>query len=195
MSMIWFTADLHLGHDRIRELANRPFSSVEEMNTELVDRWNAYVCPNDTTYILGDVALGKLTDSLEYLPAMNGRKILIAGNHDRVFKGHEPQYIERFRPVYAQYFDEIHDQLVLSIGDELFRLSHLPYVGDSHDDDRFVNYRPVDDGIPLLCGHVHDAWKSMRTPGGTIMINMGVDVCGFAPVSSDQVLRLYRALC
>ena len=59
-SSLWRTRDAstppdwHLGHDRIRELCDRPFTSVEEMN-ETILRVNAVVTSRDTLVILGDV--------------------------------------------------------------------------------------------------------------------------------------------
>ena len=40
------------------------------------------------------------------------------------------------------------------------------------------------DGIWTLCGHVHGAWKVRGRN-----INVGVDVRGFAPMSSNEVLN------
>ena len=37
---IWFTSDTHFFHDKIVEYSQRPFASVEEMNEELIARWN-----------------------------------------------------------------------------------------------------------------------------------------------------------
>ncbi len=54
---------------------------------------------------------------------------------------------------------------------------HVPYRGDSHDHDRFVERRPVDQGAWLLHGHVHERWRQRGR-----MINVGVDVCACGPV-------------
>ena len=53
--MVFFTADLHIGHANIIKLNKRPFKTIEEMDNALIDNWNAKVTPNDTVYILGDV--------------------------------------------------------------------------------------------------------------------------------------------
>ena len=79
----YFTADLHIGHARIREFhPDRPGPSVEEMNEAIVDNWNATVGRKDTIHVLGDFAMGKLDDSLKYFYRLNGTKHLVAGNHD-----------------------------------------------------------------------------------------------------------------
>jgi calcineurin-like phosphoesterase family protein len=59
----------------------RPFTTVEEMNDEMLKRWNSVVKPDDTGYYLGDFSLAKR--SVEYFaPLLNGEKYLITGNHD-----------------------------------------------------------------------------------------------------------------
>ena len=45
--MIWFTSDLHLGHDKDFVVQARGFETVEEMNAEIIRRWNERVYPDD----------------------------------------------------------------------------------------------------------------------------------------------------
>src|SRR4051812_8195892 len=80
---LYFTSDLHFGHQRIIELCNRPFGSVEEMNQTIIDRWNDTVKNDDTVFVLGDVAMGKISDSLPLVKKLKGNKHLVSGNHDR----------------------------------------------------------------------------------------------------------------
>jgi calcineurin-like phosphoesterase family protein len=79
--MIFFTSDHHFDHANIIKYCNRPFLSVDEMNEEIVKRWNQVVDANDTVYYLGDFSLGK--GSVEkFVPRLNGEKYLVMGNHD-----------------------------------------------------------------------------------------------------------------
>lgn len=200
----WFTADTHFGHARIIELCNRPFSSVEEMNEKLVDNWNGRVSDEDDVYILGDLALGKLVDSLEYVKLLKGRhKYLIPGNHDKVWAG----YPKPGRPV-----SEAHLDLYLGAGltilgnggpipfypnyEEIgyeprgsWTLCHFPDQGDSHDGDRFDSWRPPAPFKPdiIVHGHVHNKWLTNGP-----RINVGVDVWGFRPVTEHEIARLSR---
>ena len=55
MSKVFFTADLHFGHENVIKLDGRPFANVEEMDEELIRRWNAKVGKGDLVYVLGDM--------------------------------------------------------------------------------------------------------------------------------------------
>lgn len=50
------------------------------MDEAMVERWNSKVKPEDTIYHLGDVVINR--KSLAVVKRLNGRKILIRGNHD-----------------------------------------------------------------------------------------------------------------
>ena len=81
---VFFIGDMHFGHENAIKFDNRPFSSVEEMDEELIRRWNNKVSSGDLVYVLGDMIWktknGKATDIIK---SLNGQKILIRGNHDR----------------------------------------------------------------------------------------------------------------
>ena len=77
--MIYFTSDMHLGHKNIIEYSNRPFKHVDEMDYEIIKRFNSVVKPTDTVYDLGDTFF-RHTD--EYLRAFCCPLIRIKGSHD-----------------------------------------------------------------------------------------------------------------
>ena len=53
---IWFTSDLHFGHQNIIKFCNRPWETVEEMDKALIENWNSVVGENDIVFDLGDFA-------------------------------------------------------------------------------------------------------------------------------------------
>lgn len=65
-----------------------------------------------------------------------------------------------------------------------FLMSHLPYEGDHTEDERYNEYRLPNEGMPLLCGHVHEAWKFRGN-----QFNVGVDVNNFRPVTANEVVE------
>lgn len=88
MSETFLTADLHFGHDKnakglggIIYHAKRPFLSINEHDDFLIAQWNKTVGKKDITYIIGDFAW---SNPNHYLMALNGKKYLITGSHDRM---------------------------------------------------------------------------------------------------------------
>ena len=76
-------ADTHFGHENIIKYESRPFANAEEMNKKLIKFWNSVVGEDDLIYVLGDFTLSRRMDVIKNLvSALNGRKILIMGNHD-----------------------------------------------------------------------------------------------------------------
>jgi calcineurin-like phosphoesterase family protein len=115
-------SDTHFGHTNSWEkfkLADgsplRPFTSTEEMDETMIERWNAKVKPEDTVYHLGDVVINQ--KYLHLVSRLNGRKILVRGNHD-IFK--DKQYAE-------VGFEQIHGVRVFV---DKFILSHIPLHPD-----------------------------------------------------------------
>lgn len=181
----WFTADLHLGHRNIIDYCNRPFADTDAMNCALIDRWNGAVESGDTVFVLGDFALGQIADTLPLARELSGRKVLLAGNHDRCWFGHG----DRSKPWVQRYIEAGFDEIIqgssrLNVAGLEVELCHFPYEGDSRDHDRYVEFRPPDEGGLLLHGHVHDRWTRQGR-----MINVGVDVWDFKPVHEAVVRR------
>lgn len=196
--MRFFTADPHLGHARINELAKRPFKSVEEMNETIISRWNAVVDPEDDVWILGDLALGPIESSLQVVTGLNGTKVLVPGNHDRVhpmmLDKSKPSNVTKFARMVALY-ESVGLKIVpptgtLRIADRWVTLSHFPPHGDSQiQGERFPEWRPsVEAATWVLHGHVHGEWLQKGR-----WINVGMDPWGFVPVSEEQIVELILA--
>ena len=80
--MIYFIADTHFNHTNIIKYCNRPFKNTDEMNKYIIKKWNSVVKQTDTVYHLGDVGFGKFEELKTLVGSLNGRKILLRGNHD-----------------------------------------------------------------------------------------------------------------
>lgn len=80
---IFYTSDTHFFHNNIIKFCNRPYQNVDEMNVELISKWNSKISPNDTVYHLGDFAMKcNKTQMTDIFNQLNGKKHLIIGNHD-----------------------------------------------------------------------------------------------------------------
>lgn len=104
MPSVFLTSDTHFGHVNICKFTNydgsktRPWDSVEEMDEDMVQRWNNTVGPKDKVYHLGDVVINR--KSLQILDRLNGDKVLIKGNHD-IFPLKD--YVKYFRDIRAYH--------------------------------------------------------------------------------------------
>ena len=121
MPAVFLTSDTHFGHhgvcrflrdDGVTKL--RPWDNPEEMDEEMVKRWNETVRPNDKVYHLGDVVINRKAMSTLY--RLNGDKVLIRGNHD-IFRDEE----------YRQHFRELRAYHVMNG----MILSHIPIHSES----------------------------------------------------------------
>lgn len=78
MAKVFFTSDLHFGHENVIRFDNRPFETVEEMDAELIRRWNARVGKGDLVYVLGDMIWKtRNSDAETLIRSLNGQIILI----------------------------------------------------------------------------------------------------------------------
>lgn len=172
--MNYYTADLHLGYERILQIANRPFASIEEMNETLVNNMVSRVSDNDTIYFLGDMSAYNI-DATKDIRRIPGRKVLIKGNHDK-----EPLHHRSFRSC----FDEIVSNTIVTdtVNGQTIKifLSHYP----------MAEWDGYYKGIWHFYGHVHNACGG----GATLIsllpraINVGVDVCSFMPKTAEELI-------
>jgi len=165
--MLYFTADLHLGHENIIRLCERPYKNASQMDSKLIKNWNSVIKNHtDIVYILGDFSLrGKSHEDwyINILRKLRGRKILILGNHDRM---NPFDYVELG-------FESVHTSLIIE--NEIL-LCHDPAWSVA-----------VPKGWITLCGHVHDAFRYLATPRN--IINVGVDVWDYRPISFNEIFQ------
>ena len=105
MPSVFLYSDPHFGHQGVCKFMRndvvtklRPWDTAEEMDEELVKRYNEKVKPQDKCYFLGDVVINR--KALKTLSRLNGDKVLIRGNHD-IFKDND--YREHFRELRAYH--------------------------------------------------------------------------------------------
>jgi len=178
--MIYFTADTHFCHSNIIWSCNRPFKNAQEMNREMISRWNSYVTDHDEIYILGDFLYkGVGRDANRILSELKGRKFLIKGNHEKYLT--DPT----FKP---EAFEWIKDYHVLNYEGVEIILFHYP----------ILQWHKSHRGSIHLYGHVHNSGKRDQDfmkkleMLGKRAINVGVDVNDFYPVSIKRILEMAK---
>ncbi len=177
---IWFTSDTHFYQEGIIRFCHRPFSGAEEMNEELIRRWNETVPPDGIVFHLGDFCAGKARNWERVLSRLNGCIYLILGNHD--MKHVNQGFMLRFAHVTQQMSILVEKQHIL--------LNHCPFLcyGGS--------YR----NTWQLFGHVHSGPRKnngldmprlgMLFP---LQYDVGVDNNDYRPVSFEEVKRKIEA--
>ena len=155
-----YIADMHFDHEDIIAYDNRPFDSAEEMNEELIRRWNTVVEKDDLTWILVDFCMGRGARWREILSALKGRKAMILGNHDNRLAAEEAQDLLESCADYQEMEDS---------GKKLV-LCHYP----------IVSFRDHYTGALHLYGHVHTAYEWGVTQNAQRLLRrlyMRQDVC------------------
>lgn len=164
----WFTSDTHWAHANIIRYCSRPFKDVREMDECMAARWNERVRPEDVVYHLGDFALCKARNLAPIVAQLNGRKILVIGNHDRSPKA-----------MLAAGFSEVHKSLELEVDGLRVLMRHYPL--GKHDGDVPEQWGPYD---YRFHGHVHEKWINRGSE-----INVGVDVWNFYPRTFGELVE------
>jgi len=82
MGKTFLIADLHFGHENIIRYENRPFASLDDMDSTIIKNWNQAVTENDTVIVAGDVSFYDKEKTTFIVNQLHGNKILVKGNHD-----------------------------------------------------------------------------------------------------------------
>lgn len=131
-------ADTHFNHENIIKYCNRPFKSVEEMNETIIKNWNETVSNNDVVICLGDVGLGSSNDLKPIIERLNGKKILIMGNHDNFSENKYRELgfhtVSRFPIIYNNFFIMSHAPMELSETTPYFN-----FYGHVHNDNKYID--------------------------------------------------------
>jgi calcineurin-like phosphoesterase family protein len=175
-SKVFFTSDTHWGHTNILEFCNRPYKNVEEMNHCLIDNWNKKVPADGLVFHLGDFAWGGYPFWKNIRDQLNGKIILIKGNHDE----------KNLTTTGAQeLFEHVAYQMKIRIEGRAIYLNHNPFLcyGGTYRDPK---------GLVYQChGHVH---LSKTNPNGLdvervlkyefpTQYDVGVDFNDYTPIS------------
>ena len=180
MPSVFLVSDTHFGHAGVCRFTHpddpdvklRPWDNADEMDEEMVRRWNDRVRPTDKVYHLGDVVINR--KALKTLHRLNGDKVLIRGNHD-IFPDVE----------YREYFREVRAYHVMNG----MILSHIPIHPESLG--RF--------GVNIH-GHLHASRVKMEPVGkyGIPVIDpryhcVCVEQTDFAPILFEDVIKRIEA--
>lgn len=173
MSKFFVTSDQHFNHKNIIKYCDRPFSSVEEMNEELIKRWNAVVSKDDTAFVLGDFFMGRLTEIEDILSRLNGHIMLVEGNHDndsRIATMTSCGNVKNLGPLFIMDYRGIN-----------IAMCHYPIDFDLRNMVSKASKKML-----FLYGHIHNLAPKGLDRG--CFYHVGVDTNDFTPVDLDSII-------
>ena len=166
----FYISDLHLFDKKILTSANRPHKTLKEMHTDIIFKWNKRVSKKDTVYMLGDIAstsnAEETRELISILKQLNGKKVLIVGNHDRKILnnyGFRSCFIKIEE--YLRIFDNKHKVI----------LFHFP----------IEDWESKKKGAIHLHGHIHNKEISFIKN----RFHVGCDVNRFTPLTLAEILK------
>lgn len=130
------------------------FEDLDQMREMIIFNWNNLVEPEDTVYILGDIVMGQRDVALPHLARLNGNKRLILGNHDYPHPSNKEKIVDKWTPIYGEYFEYMTVDEEIEIADSTALLVHFPADGDHTEEIRYADWRPEYDGW-IIHGHLH----------------------------------------
>ena len=147
------------------------------MNEAIIKNWNTKIKPADTTYFLGDYAFADAGFIANTLRRLNGKILMVAGNHDKplkqFFKGISSHTDLKDRVTFLGDYHEV------TINEQPIVLSHYPMLVWSR-----KHY-----GSWCLAGHSHYNLKATRKEATAFgkVLDVGVDGNNFMPYSFDEI--------
>lgn len=175
MSKIWLLSDTHFYHANICRLSGRPWNSVEEMNSGLLENINGMVAAEDHLYFLGDFSFGSKDKFWQCWDQIRCQNIwYILGNHCR------PDFIRTTNEVRKRF------RVVTKRLEENFVIDGKCY--HTH----MCHYPPepekISDSIIYLWGHRHS--KVLQHAKNSF--DVGCDSTEYKPISLDTIIDMYE---
>ena len=171
--MIYFTSDLHFGHDREFIWGPRGFKSSQEHDATIIKNWNKMITEDDDVYILGDLMLGDNEAGRKKLAQLNGKLHIIWGNHDTVPR----------KEIYSKLHNvvEVCDYAtMIKVNGYSLYLSHFPTITSN------LEKESLKRATLGLFGHTHQQTNFYQdTP---FIYHVGLDSHDNKPVSFETVI-------
>jgi len=167
MAEMYFLSDNHFHHASMLRFRDG-FTDVEDMNEQMIAKWNSVISKNDFVYYLGDFSFGKKSDIIETLDRLNGKIYYILGNHDKLI---------RKKKDIQKRFEWVKDYHRLKFEKQDIILSHYCFhVWDKH---HFGSWH--------LYGHSHG---NIIDDSNRKRMDIGADTNNFYPYTYEEIRRI-----
>lgn len=171
---IYLISDTHFGHFNIIEYENRPFLNTKEMDEYIIKSWNKTVNHKDIVLHLGDFFLTNTKRQLEIMEQLNGRIILIKGNHDGQSK---TKLVERLG------FKAVYQSLTFMVDDYTLILTHMPLELTIEDEFYFREHKIIN-----VHGHVH----GIKEQKSRFHYCVSAENVLYKPISIERLIKLIQ---
>lgn len=161
MGKKYFIADLHNMDKNIIMYEHRHFENINMMRKTIIDNWNKTINDDDEVYLLGDIG------DIEILSQLNGKIIIVIGNHDNA---------DEIRKEYPNIEVNIHPIMVDSLW-----LSHEP-----------IGYMPPECPYLNIHGHLHRfnyGLLDRRWEAGNRYFCVSVEQIDYTPISVTEIAK------
>lgn len=174
---VWFTSDLHLGHQSVARLRGLEVDDHDER----VLRGIRELPAGDRLWVLGDLSRGAADDERRALRLIreHGAHLemhLIPGNHDSCHPIHRSSF--RMQRTFLEVFESVQPFQKLRWRGHSVHLSHFPRPGMDHAGMASRHDEVRLDVDFLVHGHLH----SPQPRSGYGLVDVGQDAWGMKPV-------------
>ena len=174
---IWFTSDLHFGHQKEFLWGPRGFESSIEHDEVIIRNWNSVIDYEDEVYVLGDLMLGDNEYGLNCIKRLAGHIHVILGNHDS-----ETRAVLYLSCPNIETIDYAREE---KIGKNYFFLCHYPVITANYDDQKAWAKHLIN-----LHGHTH--FKDKFYNNNPYMYNVSLDAHNNYPVEIHEIIEDIR---
>jgi len=145
---------------------------MEEMDEALINNWNSRVTPQDEVIHVGDFSFHDADKTARIIERLNGNITLIWGNHDKVIQ--KNNNLKKMFNHTADVIQLYEDDPTARGGKQALFICHYAHLvwNKSHH------------GSFMIHGHSHG---SLKYPYPMKIMDVGVDPCGYFPVSYQQI--------
>lgn len=176
MARVFFTSDLHFGHKNLC-LGLRGMSA-EESDQLIINNWNKVVTKRDLVYVLGDITMENQNDIPKYISKLNGRIVLIGGNHD------------------TKQCCDVYRKLGITVMGCLkykgFICTHIPvHPYELEQEDRQL-LRGNIHGHVHKSGTIDGAEYTPKTDYGPLYYNVNIELHNYTPIAFDDLVADFQ---
>lgn len=168
-----YIGDTHFGHSNVLWMDSRPYKTVEEMDEDIIRKWNSCVKEDDDVWFLGDLCCRSKKKPQYYLEQLNGKKHLLIGNHDGVILKNLDA---------NKYFESIDMLRQITDGGKQIIMCHYP----------LAEWPMYFRGAIHIYGHIHNNSQNkanrfmLKEPNA---LNAGCMINGYKPCTLQELIQ------